>query len=309
MAYALSGRKTKETTYKENNISAKNILEKSIIPENKIIENYKIAVVRVGNSSVGKCGLINEKEDILNDMFYIFDVKDQYVKNKQIKESICRQINKNIDYFRNITCRVGSKSIKREDVFNFSPSVKGKAIWADVNTLEFIPDEDFVSDKKYKVEFRLGKIADVPSELIEKGMDSLNKLLPRESKAKDVDMALLSLIYPYNIASNKQKEQILANVEKKLLRARGIIRYAGDKYYNKNGEAEWTMGLPWMAIVYRKTGRNGKYKFFMRKTFEAINGNHELPELYFANSDAHNENSPLGWSQSLLLVMLSESRQ
>src|SRR3989339_624334 len=106
-------------SYKENNISAKNILEKSIIPENKIIENYKIAVVRVGNSSVGKCGLINEKEDILNDMFYIFDVKDQYVKNKQIKESICRQINKNIDYFRNITCRVGSKSIKREDVFNF----------------------------------------------------------------------------------------------------------------------------------------------------------------------------------------------
>ncbi|HBX51998.1 MAG: hypothetical protein A2275_11400 [Bacteroidetes bacterium RIFOXYA12_FULL_35_11] len=54
-----------------------------------------------------------------------------------------------------------------EDVFNFSPSVKGKAIWADVNTLEFIPDEDFVSDKKYKVEFRLGKIADVPSEFEE----------------------------------------------------------------------------------------------------------------------------------------------
>lgn len=110
-------------SYKENNISAKNILEKSIIPENKIIENYKIAVVRVGNSSVGKCGLINEKEDILNDMFYIFDVKDQYVKNKQIKESICRQINNNIDYFRNITCRVGSKSIKREDVFNFKVSI------------------------------------------------------------------------------------------------------------------------------------------------------------------------------------------
>src|SRR3989339_643219 len=150
---------------------------------------------------------------------------------------------------------------------------------------------------------KVSKIVDVPKDLIRNGNDALNKLLPRESKAKDVDMALLSLIYPYNIASNKQKEQILANVEKKLLRARGIIRYAGDKYYNKNGEAEWTMGLPWMAIVYRKTGRNGKYKFFMRKTFEAINGNHELPELYFANSDAHNENSPLGWSQSLLLVM------
>lgn len=112
-----------QKSFKENNISAKNILEKNKIPENKQIENYKIAVVRVGNSSVGKCGLINEKEDILNDMFYIFDVKNQYIKNKQIKESICNQINKNIDYFRNITCRVGSKSIKKEDILNFKVTV------------------------------------------------------------------------------------------------------------------------------------------------------------------------------------------
>lgn len=110
-------------SYTENNISAKNILEKNIIPENKLIENYKIAVVRVGNSSVGKCGLINEKEDILNDMFYIFDVKTQYIRNREVKEKICHQINNNIDYFRNITCRVGSKSIKREDVLNFKVTV------------------------------------------------------------------------------------------------------------------------------------------------------------------------------------------
>ncbi len=110
-------------SYKENNVSAKNILGRNIIPDNKLVENYKIAVVRVGNSSVGKCGLINEKEDILNDMFYIFDVKNQYIKNKQIKESICQQINKNIDYFRNITCRVGSKSIKKEDIYNFKVSI------------------------------------------------------------------------------------------------------------------------------------------------------------------------------------------
>jgi hypothetical protein len=110
-------------SYKENNVSAKNILEKNIIPENKSTENYKIAVVRVGNSSVGKCGLINEKEDILNDMFYIFDLKNEYSKNKEIKESICQQINDNRDYFKNITCRVGSKSIKKEDVLNFKINV------------------------------------------------------------------------------------------------------------------------------------------------------------------------------------------
>jgi hypothetical protein len=110
-------------SYKENNISAGNILEKNKIPMNKSVENYKLAVVRVGNASVGKCGLINIKDDILNDMFYIFDVKDQYKKNKQIKEIICQQINNKIDYFRNITCRVGSKSIKKEDVFNFKVNI------------------------------------------------------------------------------------------------------------------------------------------------------------------------------------------
>jgi len=110
-------------SFKINNVSAKNILEKNVIPENKLAEDYKIAIVRVGNSSVGKCGLINVKEDILNDMFYIFDVQDKYKKNKQIKETICQQINKNVTYFRNITCRVGSKSIKKEDIFNFRVAI------------------------------------------------------------------------------------------------------------------------------------------------------------------------------------------
>ena len=106
-------------SYKENNVSAKNILAKNKIPSGKSVEDYKIAVVRVGNASVGKCGLINAKRDTLNDMFYIFDVKDRYKKNKQMKEIICKQINERIDYFRNITCRVGSKSIKKEDIYNF----------------------------------------------------------------------------------------------------------------------------------------------------------------------------------------------
>jgi hypothetical protein len=110
-------------SFDENNISAGNILEKKEIPADKPVENYKLAVVRVGNASVGKCGLINDQEDTLNDMFYIFDVRDQYKKNKQIKENICQQINKKIDYFRNITCRVGSKSIKKEDILNFRVAI------------------------------------------------------------------------------------------------------------------------------------------------------------------------------------------
>jgi hypothetical protein len=110
-------------SYKDNNVSGKNILAKNKIPLHENVEDYKLAVVRVGNASVGKCGLINIKKDILNDMFFVFDLAKKYIKNKKIKEKICELINKNPDYFRNITCRVGSKSIKKEDIYNFKVEI------------------------------------------------------------------------------------------------------------------------------------------------------------------------------------------
>lgn len=105
-------------SYKENNVSGKNILNRNkILSED--VENYKLAIVRVGNASVGRCGLINVKKDILNDMFYVFDFKKGYNKSKKIKEDICNKINERQDYFKNSTIRVGSKSIKKEDILNF----------------------------------------------------------------------------------------------------------------------------------------------------------------------------------------------
>lgn len=106
-------------SFTENNVSGSNILERNRIPEDKNVSDYYLAVVRVGNGSVGKAGLINIKEDILNDMFYVFAFKSEYQNNKQIKEDICLLINKNIEYFRNITFRVGSKSIKKTDLLDF----------------------------------------------------------------------------------------------------------------------------------------------------------------------------------------------
>lgn len=110
-------------SYENNNVSAKNILEKTKIPINKDVEDYKLAIVRVGNASVGRCGLVNIKEDVLNDMFFIFDFAKKYRNNRIIKEKLCALINSNPDYFRNITCRVGSKSIKKEDILNFRVTV------------------------------------------------------------------------------------------------------------------------------------------------------------------------------------------
>ncbi len=145
----------------------------------------------------------------------------------------------------------------------------------------------------------------VPQILIDCGKEALNQLLPRESVSKETDLALLSLIYPYDVVNEKQRNAILKNVEEKLLRERGVIRYIGDKYYNKNGEAEWTMGLAWLAIIYKKLGIMNKHRFFLEKTKAAMNGQGELPELYFAGTSEHNENTPLGWAQSLFVVAVA----
>ncbi len=150
---------------------------------------------------------------------------------------------------------------------------------------------------------KISKIVEVPKELIEKGEQALNKLLPRESEGKAVDVALLSLIYPYNIVNAIQREQILMNVENVLVRQKGVVRYLNDQYYNNGkGEAEWTFGFPWLAIIYKNLNRPDKYSLYMRKTLEAMNQKKELPELYYAGTEEHNENSPLAWSQALYLV-------
>ncbi len=145
---------------------------------------------------------------------------------------------------------------------------------------------------------------DVPEDLIKKGMVALRELLPCESKSKHVDLALLSLIYPFNVVSKKQALTILSNIERELVREKGVIRYIGDKYYNKGGEAQWTMGFPWLAIIYKQMGNFAKYKEYVQKALNAMNEKGELPELYYADGVEHNENTPLGWSQSLLIAAL-----
>jgi len=151
---------------------------------------------------------------------------------------------------------------------------------------------------------------EVPTFLIEKGEESLKKILPRESNQKFVDLALLSLIYPYKVVDEETEVEILKNVEYHLLKEKGVIRYKGDKYYNKNPdnvseEAEWTFGLAWLAIIYIKRDNPEKARELI-KNILAIDTPEGLPELYFSNSDEFNENTPLGWSESLFIIALFE---
>ncbi|PIR43734.1 glycoside hydrolase family 15 [candidate division WWE3 bacterium CG10_big_fil_rev_8_21_14_0_10_32_10] len=151
---------------------------------------------------------------------------------------------------------------------------------------------------------------EVPDILIKKGQDSLNNLLPRESQRKFVDLSLLSLIWPYEVVNKDQENEILENVEYHLKRERGVIRYKGDQYYNKNKdtyseEAEWTFGLAWLAIIYEKLDNKEKVEELL-KDLVVLDTPKGLPELYFSNSPEYNENTPLGWSESLFIVALYE---
>jgi uncharacterized protein YfaS (alpha-2-macroglobulin family) len=53
----------------------------------------------------------------------------------------------------------------KDEVFSFSPSVKGKAYWVDAQTIEFKPEGKLDPDKNYDVDFDLGAITKVPDEL------------------------------------------------------------------------------------------------------------------------------------------------
>jgi GH15 family glucan-1,4-alpha-glucosidase len=148
------------------------------------------------------------------------------------------------------------------------------------------------------------QIVDVPNHIIENGRNELNNLLPRESQMHEVDLALLTLIYPYNIVSNEQRDQILENVERLLVRKKGVVRYFGDWYYNNGKEAEWVMGFPWLASVYKQIGNKEKYDHYMLKTYSCMNWKGDLPELYYGGTTNYNENTPLGWNHAMLLCAM-----
>jgi len=99
----------------------------------------------------------------------------------------------------------------------------------------------------------------VPEGAIEKGEKALRELLPRESESKFCDLALLTLLYPFEVVTPEEAKEILRNVEYFNTRDKGIIRYRNDRYYNNNDdgyseEAEWSMGHAWLAIIYAEMG-------------------------------------------------------
>ncbi|HLZ14758.1 MAG TPA: glycoside hydrolase family 15 protein [Candidatus Saccharimonadales bacterium] len=152
---------------------------------------------------------------------------------------------------------------------------------------------------------------DVDQDAIDRGQAALDALLPRESESKFTDLALLSLIYPYNVVGRDMARQIVENLEYHLAKEHGVMRYKFDQYYNKNPdgyseEAEWCFGLSWLAIIHKRFGDEHKARSYLHRATATITKDGKIPELYFSNSDKANENTPLGWSESMYVAALYE---
>jgi phosphorylase kinase alpha/beta subunit len=152
---------------------------------------------------------------------------------------------------------------------------------------------------------------EVPDVAIERGEHALRSLLPRESVTKFTDLALLTLIYPFNVTTEEETLEILKNVEYHLVKDKGVIRYKLDRYYNNNvdgfsEEAEWCFGLSWLAIIYAERGEKEKAYYWLRRAKLAVTPDGKVPELYYSNTAKPNENTPLGWAESMYVVALQK---
>lgn len=158
---------------------------------------------------------------------------------------------------------------------------------------------------------------DVPDPLIQAGLKSVLALFPNESVDRPTDLAQLSLVYPYRLFTGLLAETVVTRVEQHLLRARGVIRYAGDSYYStlegehgrghaptfyEGTEAEWTFGLPWLALCHFELGNQGRAEHYVRWTEDIMLESGILPELYFSQTNRPNPNTPLGWSSAMYIL-------
>jgi GH15 family glucan-1,4-alpha-glucosidase len=151
----------------------------------------------------------------------------------------------------------------------------------------------------------------VPDWDIAKGEETLRALLPRESVTKFADLALMTLIYPFKVVTEEETTAILRNVEYHLTRDKGVIRYKNDRYYNANPdgyseEAEWCFGLSWLSIIYAEMGRKEMAEYYLDRARETVTEDGLVPELYYSQSNTPNDNTPLGWAESMYVIALKK---
>ena len=205
-------------------------------------------------------------------------------------------------------------------VWEEGPEVHSSSIGSVLAGLTMWHDDGYYHHK-YSHRIDLYSYVPIPQEFIEIGKEALNKTLPSESGSRPYDMAQLSLIWPYNIVTEAQANQILKNIEENLVREKGLIRYPGDLYYNTNpsspvgSEAQWPLGFAWLSIVCLKLAlksmRAGgmfsrpeefveKARVYLERLEGVMTGDGRVPELY--SGGKRSQNTPLACAQSFYIV-------
>jgi GH15 family glucan-1,4-alpha-glucosidase len=157
-------------------------------------------------------------------------------------------------------------------------------------------------------------VKDVPERLWRDTMLTLLGMRGGESAHHDTDLALLTLVWPLGedlpLPRSTQRD-IVARVERELLGARGVVRYADDVYH-RCGELppEWTMGLGFLALAHETLGDREGGERYLRWHESVATPEGELPESW-CHDPFHDEfyNSPLCWSHALHVVASSRLRR
>lgn len=148
---------------------------------------------------------------------------------------------------------------------------------------------------------KISGFVDFDKDGLQLAKDNLEKLLPNESEIHPVDMALLSLIWPYEY----KRHDIVERIEDQLLRKHGVIRHIGDEYEAGGiSEPEWVMGIPWLGIAHFEFGDVQKAKQYLEIT-ERLYTENGLPESYLADNTAC-VHTPLAWSHAMAIVLRSK---
>jgi hypothetical protein len=234
----------------------------------------------------------NKQNDICGEVFY----------------GIAQGIKNNIEIIRDVTdVEIINKIIKYLEALEFFQD-DDSGMWEEIKEVRSSSIGAVVSGLKALKSLNIEGII-IPDSLITKGEIALNQLLPRESATRNVDMSLLTLIYPFDIVSEKQRDTIIHNVEKELIRDHGCVRYIGDYYFNADdgnrvgNEAQWTMGKLYLALIYNKMGNREKAKEYLHSIIDKCDGG-KIPELYV--NGVANCNNPLGWSVALAIKAIEE---
>lgn len=231
--------------------------------------------------------------------------------------------------FKNIeTIRDEQDKIILQDIVNYLRSIEywrnpDFGMWEECEIRHSSSIGAVVSGLSY---VRRRRLAIVAEPLIQFGEETLRKMLPLESSdsclkphhSHDCDAAELSLIWPYNVVSRGEADQILNRLieghisesprkgeKHRLLQKHGFNRYFGDDYYRSTEgkylgiSAEWPMFKFWVSIIYSQRHEYKEASYWFEEGCKEIVHN-KIPEAY--QNGRPNKHVPLAWAHAIFLI-------